>query len=97
MCVDVAQSIVNEALQTAFSSVPASEAEFFHTLEKDGRLGKAFHVTLMHRASSKQHPELWHRYCDMRAKAESQDEQLGTCRIMLERVCYTQIYPVVED
>jgi tRNA ligase len=49
-----------------------------------------FHVTLIHRASSKAHPELWERYSAIHAAAGSAENKLGLCKVMLEKVVWDE-------
>jgi tRNA ligase len=43
---------------------------------------------LMHRAASKEHPELWTRYTGLHAENQETDGRLGDCDVMLERVVF---------
>ena len=76
-----------ETLDTAFASISSNKARFYKQLQETRRVQPEFHVTLIHRASSKQHPELWQRYSELHTQAEGVDNTLGECKVILERVC----------
>jgi tRNA ligase len=83
---------VMETLDDAFGGVSSNKARFYRSLEENHRVQPEFHVTLIHRASSKQHPDLWQKYMDRHAEAGGADgwsvgNKFGECQVMLERVC----------
>lgn len=75
-------------LENAFSKKGASTAQFFRQLQQSQRVQKEFHVTLMHRASSKTKPELWTKYSALHEAAGGGENRLGSCKIQLERVVF---------
>jgi tRNA ligase len=79
-----------EALETAFASVSSNKGRFFRQLQETRRVQPEFHVTLIHRASSKSHPELWQKYSDMHFQSGgdpwSGGSKMGQCKVLLERV-----------
>jgi tRNA ligase len=79
-------------LETAFASISTNKARFFRQLQQTRRVQPEFHVTLMHRATSKQHPILWQKYTDMHTDAGGDPwaggSKMGDCRILLERVSF---------
>ncbi|KAK7911885.1 hypothetical protein PG985_014366 [Apiospora marii] len=88
MSVSVPSKAVNSALEAAFKGAGASTSKFYKQLQLTRRVQPNFHVTLMHRASSKEHPDLWASYVKMHSENTNPDEQLGECEIELERVVY---------
>lgn len=76
---------VRSGLDKAFGSVPIEQARFFRQLDQSRRVQPDFHVTLIHRASSKAHPQLWKKYSDMHAE-KGEENKLGDCKVVLERV-----------
>ena len=86
-------SEVTSALDTTFASLDPSIASFYRQLQQTRRMQPNFHVTLMHRASIPQNPELWSRLSALYESAlESSDGQaepsLGKCRIQLDHVVW---------
>jgi len=77
-----------EALDTAFDSVSSQKARFFKQLQQTRRVQPEFHVTLIHRASSKTHPDLWAKYSDIHALAGHAENKLGDCKVLLERIVW---------
>ncbi|KAH8652777.1 RNA ligase-domain-containing protein [Tricladium varicosporioides] len=86
--VNLPKSIILETLEEAFASISSSKARFFRQLQETRRVQPEFHVTLIHRASSKQMPELWARYDGLRGGLDGWDNKLGSCRIALERIVW---------
>lgn len=89
--VNLPKSQVIDALETAFSSVSSNKARFFRQLQQTRRVQPEFHVTLIHRASSKTHPEVWQKYTDLHAQEVGTDAwnpnlKMGDCKVLLERV-----------
>ena len=86
-------SQVISALDTTFASLDPSTASFYRQLQQTRRVQPSFHVTLMHRASIPQNPDLWSRLSALHESTlESSDGQadplLGKCRIQLEHVVW---------
>ncbi|KAI1365532.1 RNA ligase-domain-containing protein [Xylaria arbuscula] len=88
MSVSVPAKEVNVALESAFKGVDAEIQRFYKQLQQTRRIQPLFHVTLMHRFTAKEHPELWQRYTSLEAESESTDGKLGECEIQLERVVF---------
>ncbi|RCI14351.1 hypothetical protein L249_5950 [Ophiocordyceps polyrhachis-furcata BCC 54312] len=88
MSVNVDSDAINTALKQAFGRVDAQTGEFFKQLEQTGRIQRDFHVTLMHRATSQQHPELWQRYKRAFETLQGADGKLGVCDVILERIVF---------
>lgn len=76
------------ALETSFASLSSNKAKFFRQLQETGRVQLEFHVTLIHRASSASHPELWQQYSELHAQAGSAENKLGDCKVLLERIVW---------
>lgn len=78
-------------LERAFGSVSPRKAQYWNQLQQGRRVQPAFHVTLIHRASSSSHPELWAKYSAIHEDAGHAENNLGSCRVILERVSHPQI------
>ncbi|CAJ2512678.1 Uu.00g007970.m01.CDS01 [Anthostomella pinea] len=87
MSVSIPAADVNAALESAFSGVGPEAQRFYKQLQQTRRIQPSFHVTLMHRVSAKEHPELWQRYTTLEAERDPADK-LGECDVMLERVVF---------
>ncbi|KAK4155007.1 RNA ligase-domain-containing protein [Chaetomidium leptoderma] len=90
MSVDVPTKDVLTALEKTFAPVPTDQSRFFKQLQGTRRVQPKFHVTLMHRASAKEHPDLWQRYLQLHERdgAIHPDGKLGDLQVQLERVVY---------
>ncbi|CRK32926.1 hypothetical protein BN1723_014700 [Verticillium longisporum] len=100
MSVAVPGSQVRSILDKAFDNVAIETSRFYKQLSQTRRIQPKFHVTLMHRASSKEHPELWEHYSKVVAEAEAVNiatagatgataaPTLGSCGVELERVVF---------
>jgi tRNA ligase len=84
--VSVPKQLIREVFENAFGEQRAQKGRFFRELQQTKRLQEAYHVTLIHRASSKQHPVLWQRYEAMWKEAGGTETKLGSCEVQLERV-----------
>lgn len=95
MSVDVPAKEIRSILDKAFETAGMPTARFYKQLDQTRRVQPKFHVTLMHRASAKEHPELWERYSKMHADLEAANPDatelppLGTCGVELERVRFS--------
>jgi tRNA ligase len=88
MSISVPAKEVNVALEAAFKGVNPEIQRFYKQLQQTRRIQPLFHVTLMHKATAKQHPELWQRYTTLEAECKSVDGKVGECEVMLERVVF---------
>jgi tRNA ligase len=88
MSVTLPKSQILDALETTFASVSKNKARFFTQLQGTRRVQPEFHVTLIHRASAKAHPELWARYSQIHEEAGSAENKLGHCEVVLERIVW---------
>ncbi|KEZ46744.1 tRNA ligase 1 [Scedosporium apiospermum] len=91
MAVHVSARDVNDILEKAFADKDRDTTRFYMQLKQTRRVQPKFHVTLMHRASSKENPELWKKYNDLyeeAAKAGNAEGKLGDCDVMLERIVF---------
>ncbi|CAM1507390.1 Fc.00g070310.m01.CDS01 [Cosmosporella sp. VM-42] len=89
--VNVDTKEVEALLEDAFSRTGRETSRFYMQLKQTRRLQPKFHVTLMHRATSKDFPELWQRYTTLHNDAEAAgvvDGNLGDCDVLLERVVF---------
>ncbi|KAI1817895.1 tRNA ligase [Poronia punctata] len=88
MSISVPAKEVNVALESAFKGVEMETQRFYKQLQQTRRIQPLFHVTLMHRASAKDHPELWKQYTALHAESQSEDGKLDECQVLLERVVF---------
>ncbi|KAI8623655.1 tRNA ligase [Xylariaceae sp. FL1651] len=88
MSVSVPAKEILVALESAFKGVDPQTQRFYKQLQQTRRIQPLFHVTLMHRATAKEHPELWRRYTALEAESQSVDGKVGECEVMLERVVF---------
>lgn len=87
---------VSHVLDAVFSSADSEESHFYQQLKSSKRLQSSFHVTLMHRASIAQNPDLWNRMTDLHhhhVVASNHDSpfsgpDLGTVGVYPERVVW---------
>lgn len=92
MSVDVPAKDITSVLEKTFKDAGPEKSRFYKLLAGTRRIQPKFHVTLMHRATSKDHPSLWDRYSRLQAEAEANtgvpDSALGEVEVMLERVVH---------
>jgi tRNA ligase len=92
MSVDIPTTAILSALDRTFAApdVRSAQAKFWRQLNGTRRVQQQFHVTLMHRASSKDHPELWNRYLHAHEArgSDTHDGRLGELNVLLERVVF---------
>jgi tRNA ligase len=91
MSVELPTKDVLTALEKTFApNLPIEKSRFFKQLQGTRRVQAKFHVTLMHRVSAKEHPDLWQRYTFLSdtVGATSPDGKLGDLKVQLERVVY---------
>ncbi|CAG7918864.1 unnamed protein product [Penicillium olsonii] len=78
-------------------STPAHTAQLYHQLVNSRRLQASFHVTLIHRASKKDNPEIWDRLTTRYIEAQTNipvpdplqnPPALGSARVRLERLVW---------
>ncbi|KAK4166782.1 putative tRNA ligase [Cladorrhinum sp. PSN259] len=92
MSVDVETKDVLNALEKTFANVSSEQSRFFKQLQGSRRIQPKFHVTLLHRAGAKEHPDLWQRYTFLHETegAIHADGKLGDMEVQLERVVYDE-------
>lgn len=92
MSIDVPAKDVNALLEKTFASASTDKARLYRELKGNRRVQPKFHVTLMHRATSREHPALWERYGKLQAESEAATgvatTALGECDVVLERVVF---------
>ncbi|KAH8808342.1 RNA ligase-domain-containing protein [Xylogone sp. PMI_703] len=88
MSVTLPKTDILNALESNFANVSSNKAKFFRQLQQTRRVQPEFHVTLIHRAASTQHPELWQKYVDIWTEAGSAENKLGSCQVQLERIVW---------
>lgn len=90
-----AQDVLN-ALEKAFKNTTPDQSRMYRMLEQTRRIQPQFHVTLIHKSSSGERPELWDRYMKMQAEAATANPsiqhpatpEMGRCDVQLERVVF---------
>ena len=91
-CVSLPTNDVRNVLDKLFTGQPPESSKFYRQLQGNRRLQPSFHVTLMHRASVNQDPDLWSYLTSLHASAMSSSEGssdvLGQCRVRLERIVW---------
>ncbi|KAL9609819.1 MAG: hypothetical protein Q9167_005446 [Letrouitia subvulpina] len=99
-CVALPMSEVQSTLEKVFANVPPETAKFYRQLQQSRRLQPTFHVTLMHRATIEQDPELWSYLSSLHISAQdlssgnnnsnsnAAKNEMGKCRVRLERVVW---------
>ncbi|KAI9876275.1 MAG: hypothetical protein M1830_006892, partial [Pleopsidium flavum] len=70
-CIHLPTAKILSTLSTIFDPLDATTVKFYRHLHQSRRIQPSFHVTLIHRASAAEHPELWQRYTDMHDAALS--------------------------
>ncbi|KAF4962077.1 hypothetical protein FSARC_9811 [Fusarium sarcochroum] len=93
MSVGIPTQEVNSALDRAFQGTPSSTSRLYTQLKQTRRVQPKFHVTLLHKAGSKDHPELWQKYTALQKEAEAAgnpEGKVGECDVMLERVVFDE-------
>lgn len=97
--VSVSTTVINSTLSNLFAKASADEARVYNILKHSRRLQQEFHVTLIHRASSSQKPEIWEKYSNdylqaMTTAGTKENKQLnpslGPVRVRLERVVWDE-------
>jgi len=84
---------VSAILGSIFRDVPPETAKMYHALTSQHRIQTEFHVTLIHRAASSEHPEHWTKLQDLHSKASTIAQpapKLGTCAVRLERLVWDE-------
>lgn len=102
--VRLSEQRVSAILENVFKEQPAGITKFYKQIKGSRRIQSEFHVTLMHRASASQNPDLWETFkVKHTIKFEGAVQQiveagkipipgpepeLGTCKVQLERVVW---------
>ena len=96
-CIRVSPNEIISTLNKLFDSASSEIAIFYRQLAHLRRIQPAFHVTLVHRASQKSHPDLWSHLSNLYSDALNSpeiknpaypDPILGNCAVELERVIW---------
>ncbi|KFY27946.1 hypothetical protein V491_00696 [Pseudogymnoascus sp. VKM F-3775] len=90
IAIDVPTKQILDALEKTFSAQDGTKSIFFRQLQETGRVQPKFHVTLIHRASSKQYPEIWDKYKAQFDVHGDEEKPLGDCQVQLERVVWSE-------
>ena len=99
-CIRLPNNRVRSTLSNLFDPLPPESSKFYQFLQKSHRIQPSFHVTLIHRASISESPNLWSKLSSLHIAASSTststtstpttnlDPLLGNCRVQLERVIW---------
>ncbi|KFY36371.1 hypothetical protein V494_05053 [Pseudogymnoascus sp. VKM F-4513 (FW-928)] len=87
--IDIPTKQIQDALEKTFSAQDGARSAFFRQLQETRRVQPKFHVTLIHRASARQHPEIWERYKALYEVHGDETKPLGDCQVQLERVVWS--------
>ncbi|KAI9814419.1 MAG: hypothetical protein M1827_003275 [Pycnora praestabilis] len=68
-CISISTTQFTTAIDALFQKKPPEVSRFYYQLKQTRRIQPSFHVTLIHQASAKMHPETWQRYIDLYTKA----------------------------
>jgi tRNA ligase len=88
---------INSILTSLFEQGDPEESRMYRLLKQSRRLQSEFHVTLMHRASAGQKPDLWQQYTSAYLEAIANKDKkykdqltphMGPARVKLERVVW---------
>ncbi|KAI1846931.1 hypothetical protein JX266_007152 [Neoarthrinium moseri] len=90
MSISVPAKDVTALLESSFRDVDAETSKFYKQLQQTRRIQPQFHITLMHRAVSKepQHSEKWAEYCKLEEQSAANGGRIAECDVELERVVY---------
>ncbi|MCJ1313985.1 hypothetical protein MMC25_007665 [Agyrium rufum] len=90
--ITVPSATILSILSQSFSNTQPGTVDFYNQLQRSNRVQPAFHVTLIHRALSKQKPDLWSHYTHLYESASTSENStapiLGKVRIKLEQVVW---------
>ncbi|KAH6648229.1 RNA ligase-domain-containing protein [Truncatella angustata] len=88
MSISVPAKDVIDILETTFKNTDAETSRFYKQLQQTRRIQPQFHITLMHRAVSKDYPERWAEYCKLEEESIAQGGRIAECDVELERVIF---------
>jgi tRNA ligase len=89
--VQVPKARIDSTLESLFREGSRDDSRMYTLLKNQRRIQSAFHVTLMHRASSSQHPDYWAHLTSLYNAARSDldpEPKIGTCNVRLERLVW---------
>ncbi|KAL8677083.1 MAG: hypothetical protein Q9186_006463 [Xanthomendoza sp. 1 TL-2023] len=90
-CVSLPANEVRNTIDKAFATQSSESARFYRQLQGNRRVQPAFHVTLMHRNTVSQDPDLWSYLATLHSSAQSSEkpsDSFGECRVRLERIVW---------
>lgn len=95
--IPVPAQTITSTLESIFSSASAEEKRMYTQLKQTRRIQPEFHVTLIHRATSKDNAKIWQQYTDAYNVAVSavdladkgmRSPKLGDARVKFERLVW---------
>lgn len=86
MSISVPAKDVSNILEAAFKDSDADASKFYKQLQQTRRIQPQFHITLMHRAGSKDHPERWAEFVKLEEESAANSGRIADCDVELERV-----------
>ncbi|KAL8919623.1 MAG: hypothetical protein Q9172_004900 [Xanthocarpia lactea] len=91
-CVSLPTNEVLNTVDCTFNNArPPKISKFYRHLQANNRVQPTFHVTLMHRNSASQDPDLWSHLSSLHASAQSSEppsDKIGECHVFLERIVW---------
>jgi len=94
--VQVPASRITTILESMFRDASPELTRMYYTLKQQRRIQPEFHVTLIHRASAADHPDVWARLLDQHNQAVTTNPQpapepkLGVSKVWLERLVWDE-------
>ena len=83
---------ITSALDATFKNTSSELSQFYTQLQKTRRVQQSFHVTLIHRAVSSSHTDLWEKLTALHISAQNQqttiDPVIGKCKVELQKVVW---------
>ncbi|CAL8583855.1 tRNA ligase [Xanthoria parietina] len=92
-CVSLPTNEVRNTVDKAFGTQSPETSKFYRQLQGNRRLQATFHVTLMHRNTVSQDPDLWSYLSSLHASAQSSEQpsdNIGECCVRLERIVWDE-------
>ncbi|KAH0537645.1 hypothetical protein FGG08_005596 [Glutinoglossum americanum] len=100
-CIRLPPNPILTVLESHFKAQDAMTQRFYRQLQQSRRIQPSFHITIIHRANSKEFPDVWERFNTMHKDAltaattnntnidnNRPEPELETCRVVLERVVW---------
>jgi tRNA ligase len=76
-----------DAIDRALTAAPEEKRQFYYQLLNNNRVQPDFHITLLHRATKSQRPELWEKYEKVYREKNARDP-MGTAEVQLQQLVW---------